>query len=118
MEEVNYTNLTSCIVAISRKISKYELAVILSNITFSFLKRQVHIFRMPATFVTSFKSVAQKLRRFDYTIFQVLWIVAKISKFEKAVILSKMIFFSFQKGRDTCTVCLYYLRQDQKLWKS
>ena len=48
---------------------------------------------MPATFVTSFKSVAQKLRGFDYTTFQVLWIVAKISKFEKAVILSKMIVF-------------------------
>ena len=60
VEGVDYTNLTSCI-SHFLKISKFEMAVILSNMIFSFPKRQVHNLSMPATFVPIFRLIAQKL---------------------------------------------------------
>ena len=45
----------------TRKCSKFEKAVILSKMIFSFSKRQVHIFNMSATIVQSFRLTAQKL---------------------------------------------------------
>ena len=60
MEEVDYTDLSSCI-SHNPKISKFEKAVNLSKMMFSFSKKQVHIINMSAAIVQSFRLIAQKL---------------------------------------------------------
>ena len=42
-------------------MSKFEKAVIFCQMMFSFSKRQVHIFNMPATIVQNFRMISQKL---------------------------------------------------------
>ena len=49
------------IVAYSRNIYKFERAVNLSKILFSFQKGRVHIYSMPAISVPRFRLIAQKL---------------------------------------------------------
>ena len=60
VEGVDCTNMPSC-VSHNPKLLKFEKAIILTKMVFSFLKRQVHIFSLSATIVQSFRMIAKKL---------------------------------------------------------
>ena len=59
MEEVDYTNLSSCI-SHNPKISKFEKARGLSETMFPFSERQVHIINMLAAIVQKFQIACSK----------------------------------------------------------
>ena len=89
--------------------------ILLKNNIFLF-KKEMHIFNMPESFVRSFRLVAEELleKLNVQTFHSVLVRNSKISKSQNAVILSKMIFFSFQKRRFTSLICLNHLCDEIK----
>ena len=88
-------------------ISEFGKAVILSKITF---KIQEHIFSMSATMVQSLRLTALTLweELIKQTWYLFLGHNPKISKFEKAIIMSKNI-FPHQNSRCTSSICLQQL---------
>ena len=94
------------------KISKFKNAIIFSKTIFFSSKMEVQIFNMPATFVQSFRLIAEKLSEefIIQTCLSVLVTNCKISKSKNAVILFKMTFLFKKEGAHLQYACNIYAK--------